>query len=943
MDRAEYREKLQRIRDLEKQGNYSLAADEIEGVNWKKVKSASTLCNVGKIMAKAERYEEAKQILLMAYDRASVGRSIVHELVEIALAEGNLQEAEEYFSEYQEIAPKDSKRYALEYQMAKALDKPLKEQIRILEALNKKEFSEEWLYELAVLYHKAGEDEKCVKACDNIALYFGEGEYVAKALELKAMHQPLTAVQKEQKKENEEILQAGPQNDSPQLVYGGEAVSLDTPDEDAQIDSMNLQAELAKGMQQIMDAKDPSSVNTAMGEIKKAVKDSNLPLEEPEIEKTMVFDRKQRKQLAKETQDTQEQQEAAAGEAGSQEDAAPQDVDNAQTKRVDTDGVLSGEAEGQDGADNPDNQQLQEKPQSQMSMEELLRDWEEKQRANAEQIEKVGREELEASRKKALIAAQNLLDQISILNQKQEEMDANRKAQEAAAQADNDAAVISAGQDEMQVLPADGTGAQAVPYEEAGQEQQEASYEEPDLETPYGDAVQAAPYEEAGQEAQAAPYEEAGQEAQAAPYEEAGQEEPQAAGYGDQEAAGPETIQEEAREEDEAEASEEAAQETDAFSDGFLEASANAESAAQAAQERANAGTDSSLDDEIINEADLTASIDKDAVLRMLREGISKVEEPGSRGLGTVEDESAKTQKISEISTAIQRMAAEQMDAQQPKAADKKNRTPDVKKLVQEARREARNMRLTPEQKKVFTYFTAVDGMEGQIVNVLGDLRRQKRDGSSMAGNLVVTGEPRCGKTRLAMDMVKVIQESLPHDSKKVGKIQAESLNGKSIAKVFKSVYGGYLLIENAGQLDPAKAKELDEAMEGETGGLMVILEDTRKGIANLLKDDISLASKFTERIRIPAFTNDELVGFGKVYAEENGYAIDEMAVLTLYERIAGVVKAGQATSLEQVKDIIDDAITHAERGRLSMTMRSIFSSRKDEEEEKVLVEKDFQ
>lgn len=782
MDRAEYRETIRKIKDLEAQERYSEAANIIGSVNWKKVKSASTLCNMGIIMSKAGRYREGKDLLLMAYDHATVGRSIVYELVEVALQEGNLEEAQEYYEEYAEIAPKDSKRYLLQYKIAKARKRPDKELIPILEKLNDKEFSEEWSYELALLYHKTGEKEKCIQMCDDIDLYFGNGAYVEKALELKQIHTVLT---REQAKKQEAFRARKGGRAGQGIEAQAAAVSQSgevSAENSAKYNTINLQAELAKGMQQIMDAPDSKTVQSTMRSIQKLVKDSQLPIEEP----TEGND----EELFRDIETEKEIDDAL----------------NLNFREI---------LKEEEPAKSEQPEEPEQKADGQMSIEEVLAEWEKTKTAAKEALDEAESRRLESARQRALLQTENLMEQLQDLSQKLPDMPAEMsdEALAAAASESIDTDLVA-----------------------------EAVQEEPQM-----DATRRISADEIRQ-ALAGDKEPAAEEAFAE--EEAADESfPEAEDTGIEEIGEPEELSE---------------------MESLYEAPV--------------------ADEDYVEEAD-----------------------PEEEDYAA-EEESSEEEPEEEALPEIQ--------------------MPKEVKLTEEVEEETEISQLTEEQKKQFSYFMSVAGMENQICSILEGGRNRKKDLTSNSGNIMITGEKHCGKTQLAADLVKVIQKDYPHESGQVGRIKAESLNRKSVRKIIEKVYGGYLIIESAGDLSEQKANELAGEMTRETGGLLVIIEDTSRRLKELLLRSGALAGKFTEKIRIPLFTNDELVEFGKLYAYENGYVIDEMAVLSLYECIASIAKANQATTLEEVKEIVEDAMDNAKHGRLF--------SKKDEDGNIILREKDF-
>ena len=251
---------------------------------------------------------------------------------------------------------------------------------------------------------------------------------------------------------------------------------------------------------------------------------------------------------------------------------------------------------------------------------------------------------------------------------------------------------------------------------------------------------------------------------------------------------------------------------------------------------------------------------------------------------------------------------------------------------------------LTPEEKKIFSYFMPISGMESSICQALTGARyRLERNTNSSTGNIIVQGGRGCGKTMMAGSLVKVLQKEIHKPSGNVGKIDGKKLNQKDLQALFKKIRGGCLIIENAGGIDRKTAVSLSLLMENDTSGILVILEDTRAGIERVMSKDASFAKKFTEKITIPVFTIDELVNFGKTYAREMDCVIDEVAVLAMYNRINLIQRVDHATSLTEVKEIMDEAIENAQKGGLKAIFGRIGTKKYDEEGNLILREKDFE
>ena len=270
MDKYEYKLKLEQLKNLVEEKDYSTAAEIADTINWRKVKSAATLCMVGEIYDRNKQYENSREILLMAYERATVGRNIIYRLALVSMKMGNLEEAKEYYEEFLEVAPYDNLKYVLRYQLARLEGLPIEELIAILEEFKEREYTEEWAFELACLYHRSGNSERCVEVCDELVLWIGEGKYVERALELKMLYQPLNKYQEEKYREikmrrGETVPEAQPEDtiESEEIIH--ETVEIpDITANTGRFNTMNLQEELAKGMQQIMEASTRETVSDTM-------------------------------------------------------------------------------------------------------------------------------------------------------------------------------------------------------------------------------------------------------------------------------------------------------------------------------------------------------------------------------------------------------------------------------------------------------------------------------------------------------------------------------------------------------------------------------------------------------------------------------------------------------------------------------------------------------
>lgn len=749
------------------EGNYTAAAELADSISWNKVKNVNALVRVGEIYEKVGRYEESKEILLCAYDRSPIGRMIIYRLAEVAVKMKDFDAAEEYYQEFVEIAPHDNLRYVLRYEIEKERGTDISKLIDILEEFKEKEYTEEWAFELANLYHQANESEKCVEACDELILWFGDGPYVERALELKMLYQPLTRAQEEKYRKfrlaKEGITTIG----ADEMKRAGEYVH--DPVEIPQVsisperfNTVNLQKEIAKGMQQIIDATEKTTVNDTIDNIKKIVGD-NIPYLQ-----------------------LQKQEEAANNHIETDEE-----IDG--SLKLNFQEFLGEENDGQMSLVVNEKTELERQITGQITIEDVLEEWEKTKRAAEAALQDAEQRRLESAKARALQEAGDIMDR---LNDVIPQLDAGVSPKELL---------------EKEYLSNAG---EAVETERAVSHTEEVAEEI----TP-GEAVVPIPAEQI-QDAE---------DGFAPPQDEPAEEEPP----------------------------------QDTFEEGqFPE-----------------------IAEETIPPQDVPAEIPE----------LPQIAMPEDLGLDDEEPEE----------TVIDH--------------------------------------LTNEQKAIFSYFVPVKGMESQLCQALTHaVRHLKEDRTASTGNIIIQGGQGCGKTMLATSIIKVLQKECGRPNGKVGKIDAQALNKKDIQALLRKVSGGCLIIERAGDLSRESAVTLSLLLAQDDSGVLVILEDTTKGIRKALMQDDGFAKKFTERVSVPIFTNDELVTFARSYAKELGYEIDEMAVLALYNRISNIQRLDQATTLTEVKEIVDEAIDREAHGGIKKAISILTAARYTDDDCIVLREKDF-
>ena len=786
MDKYEYKLKLDQMKSAFAEGNYHMAEELADSINWKRVRNANSLIKAGEVYETAERYDDAKEMFLLAYERSPIGRMIVYRLAELAIHVGNYDEAMEYYEEFVEMAPNDSLKFVLKYKIYKAKGESLAEQIQILEDLKEQEYIEEWAYELAYLYHQAGMSEKCVEACDELILWFGDGAYVEKALELKMLYQPLTKQQEEKyrqfRQKRDGVVEVRP-ND---MLNSGEIVSevVKIPQvtmNASRFNTVNLQNELAKNMQQIMDATEKEEVNDSMDAIKKMVEEIpylQLPHE------------------------SEEQKEEKYGHIETDEE-----IDG--SLKINFKEMLAEDSDGQISLYVPKDPMVERQITGQMSIQEVLEEWEKTKRAAEAALQEAEQRRLESAKARALQEAEEIMERL----------------------------------------------VDVIPQLNAGLSPKELLEQEYMQNMPEKDEKAARLFQNVN----------------------------------------------------------------DILTREIEKLSKENNSIDQMIEE--NKPAEESFGQEMENEMseELSEEIPQELPQVSTDIGDLLVEEPIPE----------------EIEAAKELMPEEPVEQEE---------LPSIQIPEDVIEDEDVTMHLTKAQKEIFSYFVPIQGMEQQLCQVLtGVKRRLGRSTNSTEGNIIIQGGPGSGKTVLATDLIKVIQEETGLIGGKIGKIEAASLNQKDIPELMKKVRGGCLIIEKAGEITRETAVKMSLQMSQDTAGMLVILEDTKEGIRKALGRDEEFARKFTEKVNIPIFSIDELVEFAKSYAQELEYEIDEMGVLALYNRISSIEKLDEATTLFEVKDIVDEAVAKSEKGGFKKAFSVFASKRHGQGDRKVLQEKDFE
>ena len=818
LDKEEFRIKLEEINKLVQNKDYKGAMDIVDSIDWRRVKNVRTLCVVGEIYAANGRYEDSKEIFLLAYHKASIGKNILYRLVEISLRMKNVDEATEFYEEYKQVAPNDSSQYILQYKIARVKNISLDEQIKILEEYKEHEFTEKWSYELAALYYKAGEKEKSLELCNEIILWFSEGKYVMKAYDLKQRMGELTGEEKA-KYEKQFV---------PKLIKPEEAGNIKKAEQDRQEDS-----EEEKDLEK--ETSEESTEEEEQPEIIRIEKNSResdgAESFQDKISKGIrdIFGGARRKA----DEELNEEKEGSEEVAETEEDQIPEEIIKTDSTEKEPENVPELEAEpakpGESPVINkqPENQKVNEDQEEKedfgktMKLPELkipdsMKNMEPSSAPKIEDIQKVDFAEMKKSGKEF-----NLEDTIL-------------------------AAASAQGIEIPKEEPLKEESSKAEKPEEKEREDKKLSddLEKPDFLTSdsFGDQIEV----KAGDL----------KVPNIMPFEE----------------------EDDVTEEDLKSAEEE-----------FLHGPAG----------KKDLNADYNLED-------MDAPADQD------EETIDVLQNPEDN------EDLSEEEELERFIESIQ-----------PK--DEK----DPRDII------PREKILNDDEKQLFTYFVKIPGMREQLLNTLCDAQQAAADKTSRTGNIIVMGGKECGKTRLISGLIPAICKELNLEASKVAYVFADQINGKPIDQIFEKLSGGFLVIENANQLTQETVEMLDKAMEKETDGLTVIIEDEKIGMRKFIARYPKIVKKFTSMINIPVFTNDELVNFARVYTKENGYTIDQMGMLALYNLIGINQKEDQPMNIGAVKNLIDTAILKSQGG-IRKFKRNISKKRIDRDGYIVLYEKDF-
>ena len=1028
MDKYEYKLKTEEMLELMEDGEYRKAAAAADLIDWKRVRNAGMLMNVSDIYEKTKEYQKSYDVMNLAYRRSEGSRKVIYKLCSLAIKTKNIDEAIDYYDEFIQIAPKDPNRHILRYQILRAQRAPIEQQIEALEEFKKAEYIEEWAYELAKLYREAGMMTECLEECDDLILWFSEGKYVYKAMELKMQYKPLSPSQQQKydhryeklSSETEEIpdltsylgegeekdsvsegaealgdtrsigLTEQPvmENDSTSDVIDTDAVTLEAAEEpDAEVENQEeAGVETAEVIEVSEDESEvqPATVETS-GDKRTLSKDTaSIPIVsknpvkpvKKKLGDTMRLDEALQQLLNPKPEVQAEPGEEVEPDMTDLEEdiAAIEDVEDLEIVNQLTEEKKAEEA-SKERVVPSGMKELTPEPETEeelieQAVEETSEDVPEDavaiEAGEAEPEEVLEVEEAEPEEEEILEAGEAEPEEEEIL-----EIDAAES--EDLTDESEDLSEVEELISETEVVNDEDDSEGAAVRETMDNKNNEEPILSPEIQKlideiegviPEEEEVDATVSSEEVLEVEEEPHENMGELADDLRLGEDEYEDYDAYDWDDAEEFDEDDVLDDYEESDD-DLLDDYEESGDDLPDDYEDADDDLFGEEEGYDDLDAYGyEEDDEDDEVINPRDLFTAEDKisdDDLLGLnsyeevpnfedeFSVNPAHSEEPDDREIPDEDDGidiMSATTPLSRKETAKLIATGKTSPLPLDEIADAMSDTGFIVHGRYDLETQSgigTRAGLTEEQKKLFSYFVPVRGMSEQLVDVLEqDKNCTNRKGTSRTGNLLIIGNKGNGKTVLAVDVVKAIQKQRDIRQGKVAIVTGESLNKKRIGDIFRKLYGGALIIEKAGQMNEKTLAKLNKAMEQDTGELLVVLEEQRKPLDRLLSSNREFRRKFTSRLEVPIFINDELVTFGQTYAQENGYRIDEMGILALYSKIDSLQREDHAVTVAEVKEVMDDAIAHSQKASAKKLVKRVFGKNTDSSDRILLSEKDF-
>ena len=1026
MDKYEYKLKTEEMLELMEDGEYRKAAAAADLIDWKRVRNAGMLMNVSDIYEKTKEYQKSYDVMNLAYRRSEGSRKVIYKLCSLAIKTKNIDEAIDYYDEFIQIAPKDPNRHILRYQILRAQRAPIEQQIEALEEFKKAEYIEEWAYELAKLYREAGMMTECLEECDDLILWFSEGKYVYKAMELKMQYKPLSPSQQQKydhryeklSSETEEIpdlasyleedeekdsasegaealgdtrsigLTEQPvmENDSTSDVIDTDAVTLETAEEpDAEVESPEeAGVETAEVIEASEDESEvqPATVETS-GDKRTLSKDTaSIPI----VSKNPV------KPVKKKLGDTMRLDEALQQLLNPKPEVQAEPGEEVEPDMTDLEEDIAAIEDVEDLE--IVNQLTEEKKAEEASKERVvpsgMKELIPEPETEEELIEQAVEETSEDVPEDAVAIEAGEAEPEEVLEveeaepEEEEILEIDEAESEDLTDESEDLSEVEELISETEVVNDEDDSEGAAVRETMDNKNNEEPILSPEIQKlideiegviPEEEEVDATVSSEEVLEVEEEPHENMGELADDLRLGEDEYEDYDAYDWDDAEEFDEDDILDDYEESDDDllddyeesddDLLDDYEESDDDLPDDYEDADDDLFSEEEGYEDLDAYGyEEDDEDDEVINPRDLFTAEDKisdDDLLGLnsyeevpnfedeFSVNPAHSEEPDDREIPDEDDGidiMSATTPLSRKETAKLIATGKTSPLPLDEIADAMSDTGFIVHGRYDLETQSgigTRAGLTEEQKKLFSYFVPVRGMSEQLVDVLEqDKNCTNRKGTSRTGNLLIIGNKGNGKTVLAVDVVKAIQKQRDIRQGKVAIVTGESLNKKRIGDIFRKLYGGALIIEKAGQMNEKTLAKLNKAMEQDTGELLVVLEEQRKPLDRLLSSNREFRRKFTSRLEVPIFINDELVTFGQTYAQENGYRIDEMGILALYSKIDSLQREDHAVTVAEVKEVMDDAIAHSQKASAKKLVKRVFGKNTDSSDRILLSEKDF-
>lgn len=935
MDKSEYKLRAEEIKDLISRGEYAQAAEIADTIDWRRVKSVMMLCTISDLYKINRRYEDARDMLLLAYERRPGGRTICYSLCELSIKMEEYVQAIEYYKEFVQVAPKDPGRYILQYKLYEAQDVSLEERIAVLEELKKRDYREKWAYELAYLYHRVGLAARCVEECDELILWFGEGKYVIKAMELKMLHQPLTPEQQE--KYDHRFDAPGTQQYSQNYAQDpgyGQNETYDPNQGYVQDGSYDPNQGYAQD-----GSYDSNPDNVQEGAYDQVIDDTRVyepvqPQQAPAQPAEDDFDIHVKTMDVGQYNTINLQAELAAGLREVLSEDHAKETSDSITRSIVAPMIDPGDSDTE-SLDYPEIADVSEddlEPETEQMESSEVFFGETGEIGDLSQVPQVETEEI-LPEEPVVARRTDVVPELSEVQKTPEVQEIvkepeTQKVPEAPVEPPKELADVLAQESDGQislVMPE----AESIEKQITGQMNIEdilAEWERKKKEN----------LEKREEEVRQHVLQQTG--AMFTEFEQAVRdglleklEKEKAADTAD-------TVAEDTTDTDEVEELEEITEEpaTEEPVEELTEAAPAEEAEQEPVEELPEEDTVEELAEEPAYEPEAEEFEESAEPEAEIYEQEEIVDEEQAEPEGAMDDEPVEEPTAEAVESADEETAREEIELtaeETPEAGE----APEQPERPAVERDKAKVRALTREERELYAPFIQSRSAREQLVKAIDNISL-----AAYTGNVIITGEEGMDTLSLAKNMVREIQATDSNFSGKVAKISGHALNKKDTADTLSKLKNGALIICKASEMNDATANVLHKALQQESQGIVIILEDTKRDIDKFLEKHEKLRECFTARMDVEALSNNTLVAFGKQYAREMEYSIDELGELALHTRIEDMQTIDHVVTVVDVKQIVDEAIAHANKKTLKHFFDVLFAKRYDDEDMIILTEKDF-